>query len=196
MKKLHTWLIMIGIIIILIPIGGKIYMQHEQQKMYEEYKSQIESDMMDVKFKDEVITAPAVEEKKEIQGVIGRIKIPSISCDLLLLEGSSSRELGYGAGHVLSTAMPGQVGNCAIAGHRDYTFGTYFSRLDEVNINDIVEVEYQGSTYSYQVSEILTVEPTETSVLSQPSDQTMLTLITCTPKGSSKYRLIVHAKLI
>lgn len=206
MKKLSTWLIIAGIIIILIPIAGSLYTGYQQDKLYDEYlnsqemKNSIED--LDTAFTQSPtpasvsaeVTKPAVETYKPT--VIGRIKIPSASIDLLLVEGTTSKDLNWGAGHMTATPMPGETGNCAIAGHRNYTFGSYFSRLGEVQIGDQITVEYNKTEYTYEAYEILTVLPDDTSVLGQTDKASMLTLITCTPKGSNTHRLIIHGKLI
>lgn len=201
MKRLSTWLIIIGLITMAIPVAGKCYMYYEQQKMYDAFlKEQAlakeQAELMTEAFDDDISAQAAETDKpQQIKGVIGRIEIPKISSDLLLLEGSSSRELRYGAGHLTGTAMPGDVGNCAVAAHRNYTFGTYFNRLDEVENGDTITITYNGSVTVYTVFNSLTVLPSDISVLEQPADDTILTLITCTPKGSNTHRLIVQARL-
>ncbi|MBP6491877.1 MAG: sortase, partial [Clostridia bacterium] len=65
-----------------------------------------------------------------------------------------------------------------------------------VKIGDQVTVEYKKNSYTYEAYEILTVLPSDNSVLGQTDDASVLTLITCTPKGSNTHRLIIHAKLI
>jgi len=213
MKKISTWLIAAGIILILIPIAGSLYTKHQQNKLYEEYlnspelKSSLED--LDSAFTESPVspsaiegtgsaieepTKPAVEAYKP--AVIGRIKIPSASINLRLVEGSASKDLNWGAGHLTATPMPGEIGNCAIAGHRNYTFGSYFSRLGDVKIGDQITVEYKKTAYTYEAYEILTVLPDDTSVLGQTDKTSILTLITCTPKGSNSHRLIIHGKLI
>lgn len=209
MKKLSTWLILAGILVLLIPVGGAIYKNYQQDKLYNEYLknqellSSIED--LDSAFSEstatpsaivteEAIHTPVVEQYKPT--VLGKIKISSADIDLLLVEGASSKDLNWGAGHMSSTPMPGEIGNTAIAAHRNYTFGSYFSRLDEVTIGDTIVVEYNGSNYIYEAYEILTVLPSDVSVLKQVKDSSLITLITCTPKGSNTHRLIVHGKLI
>jgi len=202
MKRLSTLLIIIGLIIFAIPIVGRVYTSHEQNRMYEEYLEQLETqadmagvdlnaEIMDGGFSDEIVGTdpPALKQNKSI---IGRISIPAIESDQLLLEGSSGYQLRWGAGHIPETAPPGAIGNCGIAGHRNYTFGSYFSRLDELIVGDAIIVTYLGTDYTYTVNEILVVLPDETSVLSQPNNEKRITLITCTPKGSNTHRLIVH----
>jgi sortase A len=209
MKKISTWLIIAGVVIFLIPIVGAIYTNYQQDKLYEEYLNSqemtesiaeldeafTESTSSSAVTSDAITsTAPAVAAYKP--KVLGRIKIDSASINLLLVEGSSSKDLNWGAGHMTATPMPGQTGNCAIAGHRNYTFGSYFSRLGELQIGDSITVEYNGGTYTYKAYEILTVLPDDTSVLGQTKDHSILTLITCTPKGTNTHRLIIHAELV
>ncbi len=207
-KKLSTWLIAAGIILILIPVAGSLYTSYQQDKMYKEYlnSQEITSSIRDLDsaFTESAAMTPASEAAVTTKpaadtyrpAVLGRIKIPSASIDLLLVEGTTSKDLNWGAGHLTATPMPGQIGNCAIAGHRNYTFGSYFSRLGEVQIGDLITIEYNKNEYTYEAYDILTVLPDDTSVLRQTEDASILTLITCTPKGSNTHRLIIHGKLI
>ena len=203
MKKPSTWLIIIGCIIILIPIMGSWYTSYQQEKLYEEYMNNQELsdsiDEMDSAYKnstedDDAIDAtgsavnssePTAVVVKYKPVVIGRVEIPSASIDLLLVEGTTAKDLNWGAGHLSGTPMPGETGNCAIAGHRNYTFGSYFSRLDEVKAGDQITVEYNQTSFSYEAYEIVTVLPSDTSVLAQTDEDSILTLITCAPKGSN-----------
>jgi len=210
MKKFSTWLIVAGILIVLIPIIGSFYISYQQDKLYEEYLESPEIqntiDELDSAFAEDPnptsasISSESTEAAVEVEAyrptVLGRIKIPSASIDLLLVEGTTAKDLNWGAGHLTATPMPGEIGNSAIAAHRNYTFGSYFSRLGEVQIGDHAIIEYNKNEYTYEVYEILTVTPDDTSVLRQTKDMSILTLITCTPKGSNTHRLILHAKLI
>ncbi len=196
-----------------IPLIGRFYTEYRQDKAYDEYLKQMEQEMSAMsetfsepatvtegaasKAGDPAVNASgtAIKKTSSIEGVIGRIKIPAISSDLLLLEGSSTKQLNWGAGHVTGTAMPGEAGNCAIAAHRNYTFGSYFSRLDEVGIGNDIFVTYKGTTYKYRVSEIFTITPDEVWVLGTDGSA-IITLITCHPKGSNTQRLIVRGVLV
>lgn len=88
-----------------------------------------------------------------------------INADLMLVEGAGAKELKWGAGHIKGTGVPGEPGNCAIAAHRNYTFGSYFSRLNELEQDDRVTVSYLGETFHYRVSDIKTVLPEDNTVL-------------------------------
>jgi len=212
-KTLSTILIIVGITIICIPFAGRFYTEYRQDKAYDEYLKQMEQEMsaMNESFSEaseltdaavsegsanpSVTSEAAVRKPSSIEGIIGRIKIPAISSDLLLLEGAATKQLNWGAGHVIGTAMPGALGNCAIAAHRNYTFGSYFSRLEEVGIGNEIFVTYKGSVYKYCVNEIFTITPDEVWVLGTDGTP-IITLITCHPKGSNSHRLIVRGALV
>lgn len=120
------------------------------------------------------------------------LRIPKINLEEAVREGSTSNVLSSALGHVENTALPGEEGNCCIAGHRNYVFGKYFNRLDEVALGDVIELETKDSLYQYEVVSIEVVEPEEVSVLAYAEGKN-LTLITCTPFMIGTHRLIVHA---
>jgi LPXTG-site transpeptidase (sortase) family protein len=100
-----------------------------------------------------------------------------------------------------ASASPGQKGNTVLIGHSsgqlwapgDYKF--VFTMLDKLVNDDRILVDYKGTRYIYRVSESKVVPPTDLSVL-RASDTPELTLITCTPVGSSKNRLVITARQI
>ncbi len=223
MKKISTWLIIIGIILLLIPTIGKVYVNYKQDELYKDYLSQIEQqdstpsldqpennnedneipdtvDILDEDFNEAIIETEESTKKdtakKPKLNAIGSVQIPNLSIDLILLEGSTQTELLYGAGHMSETAYPGEVGNCAIAGHRGYTFGTYFYRLDELKVGDIVTVKYNSNSFNYKVDESLIILPTDVYILAQPKDKKQLTLITCDPPIVGSHRLVIRATLV
>ena len=124
---------------------------------------------------------------------IGTIKIDKINVYLPVAEGADLATLKFSLGHMPETADLGTIGNAVVAGHRSHSFGTYFNRLDEVEVGDEIQVTTAGQTYTYEVYEVLVVEPDDLSVLRSSSSHKVLTLITCTPLYTSTHRLIVHA---
>ena len=107
-----------------------------------------------------------------------------------LLEGAG-REMKYGVGHLPGSAMPGQKGNCAIAGHRPYPF----LYLDQLKSGDSIVIR-TDNTYTYTMYEALVVLPTDVWVLGLVKDEPYtLTLITCTPYPVDDHRLIIRARL-
>lgn len=129
------------------------------------------------------------------QVVLGIIKIDKIKIKYPIVEGVKPSNLSKAIGHIPGTAGLGQPGNCALAGHRNYTFGRYFNRLDEVNTGDIISITTKKAEYKYKVYEKLVVKPEDVSVIKGGKDDTILTLITCTPIYVATHRLILHARL-
>lgn len=146
-----------------------------------------------------VTEAPAIQEENgpETEQLLGVVKIPCIELETPLVEGTDKKSLRSAVGHMEGTAMPGEeTGNCVIAGHRNYSFGRFFNRLDEMEIEDEIEiVMVSGEVYTYRVDSIAVVGPEDMSVLS-PDKEPSVTLITCTPIYIASHRLIVKAKLI
>ena len=133
-----------------------------------------------------------LEEKADEKATMCLLRISKIKLEEAVKEGSTKGVLSSALGHVENTALPGEEGNCCIAGHRNYVFGKYFNRLDEVALGDVIELETKDSLYQYEVVSIEVVEPEEVSVLAYAEGKN-LTLITCTPFMIGTHRLIVHA---
>jgi sortase A len=127
--------------------------------------------------------------------VLGVMKIDKISLKEALKEGVGRSVISSALGHMEGTAFPGEYGNCVVAGHRNYVFGKYFNRLDEIKVGDSIEIETMSDTFKYRVTDKFVVEPTEVSV-TDPLEGRQLTLITCTPLFVGSHRLIVRAELV
>ncbi|WP_343209277.1 class D sortase [Anaerolentibacter hominis] len=129
------------------------------------------------------------------EGVLGILNIPAIDLTLAVSEGSGAEVLRCGLGHMEGTALPGEQGNFVVAGHRNYAYGSMFNRLNELSVNDIIKYETENTVYTYEVSNILIVEPDQIEVTYE-TEQEMITLITCTPLYIGTQRLIVQASLM
>jgi sortase A len=119
----------------------------------------------------------------------------------VVVEGVSTHDLELGPGHYPGTALPGQVGNFVVSGHRT-TYGHPFTDLDQLRVGDPVVVETRDSWFTYSVTSTRVVPPTQTGVVlpvpDQPTatpTQRLLTFTTCNPKYSASTRLIVLATL-
>jgi sortase A len=145
------------------------------------------------------------QEKAEQLGpppgdAIARLYIPTLGQYWVVVEGVSLDDIRYAPGHYPDSALPGQVGNFAVAGHR---VPATFWDLDKVVPGDTVVVETRDSWYVYQVTEQNIVTPDAVEVVApvpgepgaEPSEA-MLTLTTCNPKFDNYERLIVHAELV
>jgi sortase A len=121
-----------------------------------------------------------------------RVKIPALGVDVVVVEGVTPGALRAGAGHYPTTARPCDAGNVAIAGHRT-TFGKPFANVDQLKPGDTIELHTPIGGCTYQVAKApYAVSPHETSVLDRTDDR-VLTLTTCHPRGSAAQRLIVRA---
>lgn len=119
------------------------------------------------------------------------LRIRSIRLEVPVYADMNERNLNRGAVLVSGTAPPESDGNVAIAAHRD----GFFRVLKDVAVGDIVEVESLSRRRVYRVTELLIVEPTDTSPL-RSTEQPTVTLVTCYPfyfVGSAPQRFIVRA---
>lgn len=139
------------------------------------------------------ITDPMPEAGSEI----GLLTIPKIGAELPVTAGVTEEQLKISEGWVMQTAPIGSAGNAVVAGHRSYTWGWHFNRLDELEPGDeIFYTKKGGETMHFVVSETLTVEPDDPAVFAVPSaGLAQLTLYTCTPVRIATHRLIVRALL-
>jgi len=116
-------------------------------------------------------------------------------------EGNVQKALESGVVHYGNTPMPGEPGNSVIFGHSSNDWwqpGSYkfiFGLLDKLSPGDRYSVDYQSRRYIYEVTGTKIVAPTDISVLN-PTAEPSMTLITCTPPGTSLKRLVVSAKQV
>jgi sortase A len=125
---------------------------------------------------------------------LGRIEISTIGFAAMIAEGTDRRTLQRAVGHIPGTALPGQQGNIAIAGHRD----TFFRGLSKVHKDDEITLTTLSGTYRYRVDFTQVVEPEDIAVLDR-SDDAILTLVTCYPfyfVGPAPKRFVVRAHRI
>jgi sortase A len=125
-----------------------------------------------------------------------RLIIPNADVDAIVLSGWDEKTLAKAPGHWPSSALPGQVGNCAIAGHRNI-YGSPFYKVDTLPPGAPIQLQTPDATYLYRVIEVKAVGDADTTVLqpsSEPSMASLLTLVTCTIPRTSN-RIIVSANL-
>ncbi|MFJ3229513.1 class E sortase [Streptomyces sp. NPDC086787] len=135
--------------------------------------------------------------------------VPRLGLRVPVAEGVGKRDVlnkGY-VGHYPGTQQPGQAGNFAVAGHRN-THGEPFRYLPRLRVKDTVEVETGAATYTYVVDQVLPQTSSRDSGVVRAVPRSLvkpgygyrspghyLTLTTCTPEFTSKYRLVVWGKL-
>ncbi|MFZ1301501.1 MAG: sortase [Candidatus Microsaccharimonas sp.] len=140
-----------------------------------------------------------------------RLVIPKINVDVPVIYGvgndydSQMSAMEKGVAHFAipgAQSHPGEVGNTVLSGHSsndlfdtgDYKF--IFAQLEKMAIGDTVYANYEGKRYTYVVTKTEVVKPTEVSKLVYPTTKPVLTLITCTPLGTSRNRLLVTAEQV
>ncbi len=125
---------------------------------------------------------------------MGRIEIPRVGLQAIIVESTTSEALRRAVGHVAGTARPGDDGNVALAGHRD----TFFRGLRDVRKDDVIRIDTLDGSWEYRVESIQVVDPDDVHVL-EASASPILTLVTCYPfnyVGSAPRRFIVQAQEI
>lgn len=147
--------------------------------------------------------APTVQ-KVDIGDGIAVLRIPRFgrSYDPVIVEGAGTAALEKGPGHYPGSALPGQVGNFVVSGHRT-TYGKPFSRLDELRVGDKIVVETRDRWVTYAVTSTRIVSPSDVNVILPVPDQPgvtpherLATFTTCNPRFSASQRLIVFSKLV
>ncbi|MCL9761720.1 class E sortase [Frankia sp. AiPa1] len=132
------------------------------------------------------------------------LRVPRLGRDYapVVVEGVSAADLRRGPGHIPGTAMPGQIGNFVVSGHRT-TYGKPFNRLDELKVGDALVVEVRDRYYTYRVTGSEVVTPNRLDVTypvpKRPGvapTKSLLTLTTCHPKYSASHRLVVYGGLV
>lgn len=127
------------------------------------------------------------------QGVMGRLRIPSIAVDLPIYHGTSDSVLERGVGHLQGTSLPvgGESQHSVLTAHRGLPSATLFNDLGEVEIGETFTVEVFGEVLTYVVVETQTVLPDETQSLRPVYGEDLITLVTCTPLGINTHRYLV-----
>ncbi len=138
-----------------------------------------------------------------------RLIIPKLNIDVPVHFGISLDEvndaMNDGVAHYRingASAFPGEVGNTVITGHSAgdiYSNNQYkfiFSGLERLETGDLIYINYNSVRYTYRMTKSSVIEPTDIAAIKIQTDKPMLTLITCTPLGTSRYRLLIFAEQI
>lgn len=127
-------------------------------------------------------------------GIIGTIEIPKIGVSLPLYHGTSDGVLQIAIGHVEGTSLPtGSEGtHVVVSGHRGLPSARLFTDLDKMEIGDEFVMQVLDRTQTYEVDQIRIVLPYELDSLEIEEDQTLCTLVTCTPYGINSHRMLIR----
>lgn len=142
-------------------------------------------------------------EKVRLGKGLAMIRVPRFGKDyrFVVIEGVGRDDLRKGPGHYPGTALPGQVGNFVISGHRT-TYSAPFNRLGELDRGDRILIDTRDRQFVYTVTDRRIVKPSATEVTAsvpfhpkrRPTER-LITLTTCHPKYSAAERMIVFGEL-
>ena len=207
-----------GVAVLLYPTFADWYNSFHQSKAVEDYSSAV-SDIDEEKYEALLESAREYNEwlyesghglgldesemaeyEKQLQvsssGVIGSIRIDKIDVYLPIYLGTSDGVLSSGVGHLEGSSLPvgGENTHCVLSAHSGLISSTLFTNLDQLDIGDTFVLQVLNETLTYEVDQILVVEPDDVSELQIIEGEDYCTLLTCTPYGINSHRLLVRGK--
>lgn len=131
-------------------------------------------------------------------GIMGYIEIPSIDCSLPIYHGTEESVLQIAIGHLEWSSLPvgGESTHCVLSGHRGLPSAKLFTNLDKLQEGDVFMLRVLDEVLTYEVDQILIVEPQEIAALQITEGEDYCTLVTCTPYGINSHRLLVRGHRI
>lgn len=127
-------------------------------------------------------------------GVMGYIEIPSIGVSLPIFHGTDEEVLQIAVGHLEGSSLPvgGASTHCVVSGHRGLPSARLFTDLDKLAQGDVFLLRVLDEIMTYEVDQILVVEPQEIDALKIIEGRDLCTLVTCTPYGINSHRILVR----
>lgn len=133
-------------------------------------------------------------------GIMGSIEIPKINVNIAIYHGTDDEVLSVGAGHLEDTSLPvgGENTHAVLTSHRGLPSSKLFTRLDELQINDMFYINILDKTLAYKIYNIDVLKPEvlqeQGFVIEDGKD--IVSLVTCTPYGINTHRLVITAKRV
>jgi LPXTG-site transpeptidase (sortase) family protein len=199
-------LVAVGAIIALWPLGQTAYSRWNQNALRADWeKSAATADRKSTraapaKFKTVKPQSPTKKvanfQTSKPDWPATRIVIPDAQTDAVVLDGWDESTLRRAPSHYPGSALPGQKGNCVIAGHRN-VYGSPFYKADALNAGAPIELRTPRATYTYRVLSVFASTDSDMTMLQappEPNAKPRLTLVTCTIPRTSN-RIIVSAEL-
>lgn len=143
------------------------------------------------------------KEEKEIynsilsvddNGMMGYITIPELRLKLAIYHGVDESVLQVGIGHIEGSSLPvgGEGTHCVLSGHRGLPSAKLFTDIDKLVVGDVFMLHVYDEMLTYEIDQILIVEPEDYSALAIEEGKDYCTLVTCTPYGINTHRLLVR----
>lgn len=131
-------------------------------------------------------------------GIMGYIEIPMIDVMLPIYHGTKESVLQIAVGHLDWTSLPvgGAGSHCVLSGHRGLPSARLFTDLDKLKVGDVFMLHVLNEILTYEIDQILIVEPQDTDPLLIEPGKDLCTMITCTPYGINSHRMLVRGHRI
>ena len=210
--------------IALYPMVSTIYNEQHQSKIHTQFLQQVENTddsklqealqnakaynatlaggISDNAFSKDALSGASAEYAGLLnvtgRGIMGYVSVPKINVTLPIYHGTDSGTLERGIGHLLGTSLPvgGDSTHSVLTAHSGMASQRMFSDLPQLKEGDVFYLEILGETLAYQVDQIKTVLPHDTTYLGIEAEQDLCTLVTCTPFGVNTHRLLVRGHRI
>ena len=131
-------------------------------------------------------------------GIMGYVEIPTINVTAPIYHGTEEKVLQVAIGHLDWTSLPtgGESTHCVISGHRGLPSARLFTDLDQLTTGDLFMLQVLDETLTYEIDQILIVEPDVTEDLLIEEGKDYCTLVTCTPYGINSHRMLVRGRRV
>lgn len=210
--------------IALYPMVSTIYNEQHQSKIHTEFLQQVEDTddsklqealqharaynaalngiLADENFSETALMGASEDYDAQLnvtgRGIMGYVSVPKINVTLPIYHGTDSGTLERGIGHLLGTSLPvgGDSTHSVLTAHSGMASQRMFSDLPQLKEGDVFYLEVLNDTLAYQVDQIKTVLPHDTTYLGIEAEQDLCTLVTCTPFGVNSHRLLVRGHRI
>jgi sortase A len=201
-----------GLSLFLYPTVSNLYNQHINNKLIGDYKESFEDttpEELNKAMKDAVAFNQNRGDEKKLKelgltyesvlnaadnGVMGYIEIPSLSVSLPVYHTVNEDILQVAVGDLEWSDLPvgGEGTHCVLSGHRGLPSAKLFTDLDDLRVGDTFMLRILDGLMTYEVDQILIVDPDDVKDLKQVPGQDLCTLVTCTPYGVNTHRLLVR----
>jgi sortase A len=223
MKKLTTILLLVGFLVglslVLYPTVSELYNAKHQSQAVANYTAQVEqlddseteklweaaqsynqrlAENADRSFNLSDAETEEYEAQLSQTEVMAYLEIPSIRVSLPIYHGVADNVLQAGLGHFPGSSLPvgGESTHCVLSGHRGLPASKLLTDLDKLVEGDVFMIYTLNETLTYQVDQILIVEPEKLDALQIVPGEDLCTLVTCTPYGVNTHRLLVRGHRI
>ncbi len=215
-KNMNKILLGIGICLLLLPVGIQLISKNRQENVIDTFEQEIEQ-VSQTKTEEIIAAAREYNQRLYEEGwineeeygdqlifsesrreMMGSLTIPQIDCKLPILKGTESESLADSVGHVIESSLPigGINTHSVLSGHRGLPGQELFTRLDELEKEDIFYISVGCLQLTYRVCRIQTVLPEDVNAVAIEKDKDLVSLVTCTPYGLNTHRLIVTGERV